>query len=333
MTAHRVLLAVGSTAALLAASSVARAQPSATDVLSSAGFSASDIQSALAGGMVSGTGTTVSDTDLSVTMAFLVKAPPDDLSRRIFAGALVDTDPQVREHGAFQDPPTLADLAALQLSSATAQTLLAAQAGEKVNLSGSEIAAFNALQSAADPTQAARAQLQQMLLARHQAYRTGGLGGIAPYARGGGTQTDVAGALRKASAAVPFLTTYVPAFQAVLVGYPQTTLAGMREVFSWVDYDIQGTATYALTHTLGAADGAARVLVQRQYYVSTGYNAEQAVAVLLPVQEGTLVAYFNHTFTDQIAGFGGAMKRQIGQRLMADKLKELFEEQRTRLAE
>ena len=35
--------------------------------------------------------------------------------------------------------------------------------------------------------------------------------------------------------------------------------------------------------------GDSAVLVQRQYYVSQGYNAEQAIAAFLPVDLGTLV--------------------------------------------
>ena len=35
------------------------------------------------------------------------------------------------------------------------------------------------------------------------------------------------------------------------------------------------------------------------------------MAGFLPVQEGTVVVYTTHTFTDQVAGFGGSMKRSI----------------------
>ncbi len=99
----------------------------------------------------------------------------------------------------------------------------------------------------------------------------------------------------------------------------------MQQNFYWTSDQIDGKPTYALTHVLSASDGPARAVVQRQYYVSTGYNCEQAVAGFLPVQEGTIVVYSDHTFTDQVAGFGGSMKRNIGRRMMATKLKQLFE--------
>jgi hypothetical protein len=99
----------------------------------------------------------------------------------------------------------------------------------------------------------------------------------------------------------------------------------MQEDLFWVKYAIQGKPTYVLAHVFSASDGPARAVVQRQYYVSTGYNAEEAVAGFLPVQGGTVVVYVAHAFTDQVAGFGGSMKRSIGRRVMADQMKKMFE--------
>ena len=70
--------------------------------------------------------------------------------------------------------------------------------------------------------------------------------------------------------------------------------------------------------------------MQRQFYVSTGYNAEQAIVGFLPVPDGTLVVYTNHTSTDQVAGFASGAKRSIGRKFMASQLESLF--QKTRAA-
>ena len=75
-------------------------------------------------------------------------------------------------------------------------------------------------------------------------------------------------------------------------------------------------------------DGDAWLISQRQFYVSRGYNIEQALAAFLPVKEGTLVVYTNRTSTDQVTGFGSSSKRAIGRRLMASQLKDLFEKVR-----
>jgi len=265
-----------------------------------------------------------------VSIGFLVKTSPAELSEQIMAGKIVGTDPQVKASGTLRGAGSLAELADLHIQGATAQALVSAQPGQALNLSSGEIAAFSALQSAAPP--AVEQQLQKMLLARYQAYKTTGLAGIAPYDRGG-SSTDVGAELRNASQAATVLAKYLPAFVQVLIGYPGATLAGMSDTFRWVSYDIDGTPTFVLTQELAATDGAARVVAQRQFYVSTGYNAEQAVAGFLPVKEGTVVAYTNHTFTDQVAGFGGGLKRDIGRRMMASKLKEMFEKARNQVAQ
>lgn len=306
------------------------AQPSAAEVLSQMGWSADDQQRVLNGDFVTNDAAGASDRDLAVSMAFMVKTSPADLSDQIIAGNIINSDPQVVASGEFDGGGSPADLARLQVGNETLQALLNARPGEALNLSAGEIGAFNALQSAGP--QAALPQLRQMLLQRYQAYRASGLAGIAPYDRAGST-TDVAEELRQAGNALVVLRKYMPAFQQALTDYPRATVPGMRQAFRWVHYSIDGTTTLVLTHELSAADGAARALVQRQYYVSNGYNAEQAVAGFLPVQGGTVVAYTNHTFTDQVAGFGGGVKRNIGRRMMASKLTQIFETARARVGQ
>ncbi|HUM18429.1 MAG TPA: hypothetical protein VL086_22240 [Candidatus Nitrosotalea sp.] len=316
-----VLLVVAGSG-LLAAPRTTQAQPTADQLLTDMGLSSDDKQHVLNGEFVTAEVGAVSDRDLAFSIAFLVKTTPDNLSKKVVAGELVTSDAQVKTFGVISAAGNPADFAKLEISSQAAQTLASAQGGEALNLSTSEIAAFKAVPGGARP--AIQQQLQRMLLARYQAYRASGLGGIAPYDRGG-SSTDVAADLRKAGEAAKGLQKYMPAFHAVLLGYPKATLPGMRETFYWLKYDIQGKETYVLTHILAASDGPSRAIVQRQYYASTGYNAEQAVAGFLPVQGGTVVVYAAHAFTDQVAGFGGSMKRSIGKRVMADQMKKIFD--------
>lgn len=314
---------------VIAHASVVHAQPTAAQVLSDLGLSANDQQRVLNGEFVTNEAPATSERDLALSIAFFVNASPADLSAQVLAGSVLSTDPQVVASGEFKGAGSLSDLASLEVDNATLQRFADSRPGAALNLSAAEIASFNALRSASD--EAVLTQLRQMLYARFQAYKTSGLPGIAPYDRGGST-TDVAGELRKASEALTILRKYMPAFQQALMDFPRTAIPGMGQTLHWVDYNIDGTATLVLVHELAAADGAARAVVQRQYYVSNGYNAEQAVAGFLPAQGGTVVAYTNHTFTDQVAGFGGAVKRGIGRRVMANKLTQIFETARKRVA-
>jgi hypothetical protein len=335
MQRRRIFASLGgaSAAGLLCLATIAQAQPSADQILADSGLAAGDKQRVLDGEFVTVDIPAVSarDVPISIGMAFAVKTSPDALSKQIVAGELIRADPEVRAHGQLSSPGSLADLAGLQITSDAAQALSSAQAGKTLNLGAGDIAAFGALRGGTQ--QAVQQQLRRMLLARYQAYRAGGLAGIVPYDRGGGSTTDVAEDLRKASQAARVLRKYLPAFHAVLLGFPQATIPEMRQSFYWVNAIMDGKPTYVLTHILAASDGAARAVVARQYYVSASYNAAQVVAGFLPVQDGTVVALAGHTFTEQVAGFGGSLKRRFGQSIMADKLKRLFEAGRRRIGQ
>jgi len=320
---------VASVAGLLCLASAASAQPSADQVLTDLGYSASDKQRVLGGEYVSGKLQAVSERNLTFAVAFLVKTSPDAIVKEIMAGNLITADPQVKQYGKLGAEGNLSDLAELQITADEANALSRAEPGEKVNLSASEMAAFKAVPGA--PVQAIRQQLQRTLLARYQAYRESGLNGIAPYDRGDGRPADVASDLRKATQAAKGLQEHMPGFHAVLLGYPGATLSGMEQQFFWTKSIIRGKPTYVLTHILVASDGAARAVARREYYVSAGYDAEQSLAGFLPVEGGTIVVYMSHVFTEQVAGTGGSLKRSIGSRVMADQMKEIFDAGRKKI--
>jgi hypothetical protein len=282
----------------------------------------------LAGEFVTADVPSVSDRDLSFAIVFLVKTSPAALGKRVMSGDLVTADAQVRSWGEIKGAGSLADFAKLQITSEEARALSAAKAGEALNLSTGEIAALAGARGAPD---AVLDQLRKMLLARYQAYRASGLAGIAPYDRGGRT-TDHAADLRKASEATAELKKYLPAFQAALLGYPKATVPRMQESFFWVKSIIDNKPTYILTHLMAAPDGTAYALVRRQYYVSASYNGEQSVAGFLPSTGETVVVLASHAFTDQVAGFGGSMKRSLGSSIMAKKMREIFDAGRKKVS-
>jgi hypothetical protein len=319
--------------AMIAGAHEAWAEPTADEVLAATDFSSADKQRIMAGEMVSGDLRAVSERDLSLSLAFIVKTSPDDLAKEVLSGALSKSDDQLTARGNLSQPGIAADFAGVKLvpgGSAVAKAYISASGGDKLNLSTEEIAAFNALKSQSDPTNAVEQQLRTMLLARYQAYRSSGLAGIKPYDRGG-KSSDPAADLRKASEA-PVLKKFFPAVQKVLAGYPQATVPGLKENFFWVNNKIDDLPTYAVTHIVLAPEGTSRIVIQRQFYVGRSYNAEQAIAGFFPVQQGTLVVYANHTFTDQVSGFGSSTKQSIGRRVMGSTLKKLFEKSRAAAA-
>jgi len=307
---------------LLCLATAAPAEPTADEVLTDAGLSAGDKQNVTSGNFVNVSVGGVSERDLSFAVAFLVKTPPETLAKQIVAGEWITADAQVKTLGELSGTGSTADLANLILTSDEAKALANVKAGDALNLSASEIAAFKATGGAAPAVQD---QLQRMLLARYQAYRASGIAGIAPYDRGGGRASDLAADLLKASQANRGLQKYLPALQKVLLDYPKATLPGMQEKFFWLKSLIQGEMTYILAHVLVVSHGEARVVVRREYYVSTGYNGAQTVEDFLPVQGGTVAVSNVHAFTDQVTGFGGTIKRGVGSQVMAGRMKDMYE--------
>jgi len=303
---------------------LAHGQPTADQVLTGMGLSPADKARVLQGEFVTADLAAVSERDLAFAIAFLVdKATPGAISARLLAGDLIPADAQIQAHGEIRGAGTMEDLAGLHITAEEAGALSRAKPGDALNLSAPEIASLRA--AAGGSPDAVRDALGKLLLARHQAYRSAGLAGIAPYDRGGGRVSQVAPDLRKATESAKGLAAYLPAFQKVLLDYPNATAPGLQETFFWVKALIHGQPTYVLTHVLIAPEGAARAFARRQYYVSTGYNAEQSVAGFLPVQSGTVVVLASHAFTDQVTGFGGSMKRSLGSSIMARKMKEIFD--------
>lgn len=309
--------------ALVAVAAPASAQvPDAATLLSSVGFSRDEIQQVMNGKIVRGNMKPASERQLVAGMAFLVEDTPKKLVAKLRSGLAVKVDPQTLQSAEFEGAGSLADLATLTLEPGAderAKAYVNASPGGDLNLSAQEIAAFEALQ----PTPAAvRPAVAAQLLARMQAYQTKGLDGIAPYARSSGRRSpaDEIRTMTKASAA---LQRYVPATYKMLLAYPNSKPAGTEEVFRWSQINAHDVPTYTLTHALIVPDGDAYVVVQRMYYVSTGFNAVQAIAALLPVQGGTVMIYGNRTSTDQVAGWGGSVKRSIGSRLLESQIEDL----------
>ena len=313
--------------ALLSATTTARAElPAADALLADVGFSAAEIADIKAGKIVNKSLAGAHERDLASAFAFYVKVPPAELVKSLKAGLIGKIDPNEIARGTLSPAGAIADFAALTLkpdAEDRAKRYASAKGGSDLNLSADEIAAFNKLgSSAAVPD--VEAQVRDALLARYQAYRAKGLDGIASYDRGGGASRSVADDLRKSLDAVKNLKKYAPAAYTAMRDYPSAQPAGTEDGFRWVHLKAHDVPTVVLVQGLFVPDGDGFLVLQRQFYVSEGFNCEQAVAGFLPAQGGTVVVYSNHTSTDQVAGFGGGAKRSIGSKLMASQLEGIF---------
>jgi len=304
--------------------------PNAATLLADLGYTPDQIAKVQAGEFVRGTIQPSGPRELVAAFAFQVPTSPADLVAEAKEGLLDKVDPGNIAFGFVQGAGSPADFAKLAFgpdATGRAAAYVKAQPGGPLNLSAAEIASFQKLGADASPTEVEQTVVSA-LLARVQAYRAKGLAGIAPYARDGGKTRSPADELRSASQASQGLQKYAPHAYSMLLGYPNAKPPSTEESFRWTHFTAQNVPTIALTHSFFIPDGAAWIVGQRQFYVSAGYNCEQAIAAFLPTQSGTVVVYANRTSTDQIEGFGGAAKRSIGSRVLASQLESLFEKAR-----
>ena len=269
------------------------------------------------------------DRDLNVGIAFVVNEPsPAVVARTVRQEKRVlQADPNVIAYGDLQGEATAAQLEDLRLTRSQLDAFARAAPGGDLNLSSEEIAALRAVRGNPEAIQDA---VRALLRARYRAYRSKGLAGIAPYARAGSATSagDDLAAVNRGARATRLLPSEI---WDLLDHYPMDLPPGFAENLYWMQLRAHGTDTVALEHVFQVAIDDAAVLVQRQFYVSTGYNAEQAIVVFLPVQGRTFVIYTNHTSTDQVTGLGSAAKRSIGRSYMGRQLKDIFETTRTGL--
>ena len=95
---------------------------------------------------------------------------------------------------------------------------------------------------------------------------------------------------------------------------------------------VQGRATPILIHHLVDVTAGIAVYVERHVYVGHTYNASQIFSGAVPYEDGALVFSSNRVSTDQVAGFGGDMKRLIGRRQLRGEIVKRFDRIRAALA-
>jgi hypothetical protein len=333
----RTTLASGALHALLIAPFVALGQqavaqlPDAAAFLAEEGFSQDQIAQVQAGEFVTASIQPSNEREIVAAFAFLVpNVSPTDLVNQLGTGFVDKMDANTIAFEMISGAPTPASFAKLELQpgeQARVQAYLNAEPGSDLNLSSEEIAAFDQLGSGAS-TAAVEQTLRTLLLARLQAYQAKGLAGAAPYARGDGKTRSPGEELRSATQASKRLQKLAPNAHQLFLNYPASKPAGLREAYRWEHYQAHGAPTIALMHSMYVPEGDAWAIVQRQFYVSNGYNAEQAVVGFFPTQKGTLVFYTNRTSTDQVEGFGGGAKRAIGSKLLQSELEALYKKVR-----
>lgn len=310
--------------------------PSADTLLERVGYSPAEIANIKAGEIVRRETEGAGNRDLNLGYAFFVKATPAALNKELTEGVLQAVDPNSLATGVLTGASSVGAFSKLTLTPGTDSRVtqyVSAKPGADLNLSSDELARFNGLGQAATK-EVVEKQLRAALLERYQAYRAKGLDGIADYERADGARRSPRDELTQVMNGIQ-LQDFAPKAWASMMHYPAEKVPGTRENYRWEQFKVDGVPTIALTHGLSVPNGGAFLVLQRQFYVSEGFNCEQAIVALLPVDGGTMVIFSNHTSTDKVEGFPSGIKRSIGRGIVAKQLEGLFSklQRRTRVAQ
>jgi hypothetical protein len=313
--------------------------PTADEVLQELHLSDSDRADIRRGKIVKWTATEGSERELAVGMVLLTKTKTTSLVELFREASAYKEEKSVTAHGEIAGDGTLADFAGVKLEpngEKEARLYLEAKPGDELNLDAKEIAAFRALKSAggkdAVPVKEVEALVRQTLLSRYQAYRAKGLAGIAPYERAGGRRLIASDELSLAIKQMKLLAKYVPSVHAALLDYPAAKdgQKALEEHFYWLNLDLFGRPTYALSHRMLFQIGEAYFASDRHYYTSHDYNSLQQGVTALPTKDGTLVITLVRVSTDQVAGFASSTKHSVSRALMGPYFIGLYETLRTK---
>lgn len=215
---------------------------------------------------------------------------------------------------------------------AEARLVAEAKAGPKLNLSQPEIFHLTALDPR-DPSliEKASTAYREVLTRRFLAFRENGLDRIEPYDRGRGKSVSPSDELQAAISSMRFLREHFPDFVTALRHSRGGHGAVDEHRDFWIKKRIDGRPLFVLSHQVIVDRPGYAIAGDIQFFVGHSYNAMLTVIGASACGENTLVVAVNHTFTDQVTGFGSSLKKQVGRKRVAEEMARHFEVLRTSL--
>jgi len=288
-------------------------QISAVEVAERLGLSAVAIERVRNGEVVAESLEPSSDKDLSLAIVMRLDAPFSSVSEFIDADRLTEIQIMTISHSAI-DPANIS-LAEMTLPPDTLAKL-ADQPDRTFFMSDAEAEQVTAAATEGDPSKVLDAY-REVLAERARVYWEKGLAGIAPYA-GKGRSPEID--LRHANEATRLLVKS-PEFLSELDVAPSKSPGLATHTLSWAVEKGRSEAAPVLIHRILYRAEDREIILGRRFYTGMDYDALQIVIGILPIRaDRSALFYMNHTYTSQVAGFGGSVKRSIGRRLLEKEL-------------
>jgi hypothetical protein len=333
-----ILLALFPMAMPILCARAADSKPSIEEAIANLPFQDADLEKLLAGEIVSYDLEAGTDKELAIVVALLIRAPIDQLTDFVRKGQILRAGKNVIDvHLLGDNPPSEELFSGVGFTadeSKEVAELLRVVPGSKFNLSSEEIERFNSVArkagssgSADDPAvmKAINDTYRVILMERYKAFRQGGLIAIASYDRGK-KGVDAGAELRDKIQRATYLKEIMPEFHRALLNYPNDGKDDIHNLYAVIKQVADDRPTYVLSRRMYRLEpGEYAINAYQEFYVGHSYNSMQITSGAIQIEQGTLIFYGNRTSTDQVAGFGGGMKRSIGRGMLRSAVIEHFE--------
>jgi hypothetical protein len=298
-------------------------------VLNGPYFDADDIEAVRKGGFGIAKIHEVSDREIAVVIACLVKGSSEDALAPFLGDTLPFDETHLQGQGRINTASPGASFSAISLGNNDrdeVQHYLDVEPGYGLNLSGDEMAALQALRGAAEPARV-EALLEEILHARYQAYRKNGLAGAKPYAREKGAAVSPGQELRKTEENMQGLHELYPDFHNAWLSYPRKLPEDIvGDDYFWVKLNIEERPAFILSHRLASRNADMHLVGIRDYYVSHFFDVSQRVAVVTRLDSGDdILIYVERAWVDYWSGLA-SLRKKVGRKVMQTQMEHLLED-------
>ncbi len=259
--------------------------------------------------------------------------PLADLAENARNGVNIESDPGTEAFGVLSPEGYREELAAVVFPESARREinrLLRVRADGTFNLSKPEVDALRAALKDVKPGDAGAAAAvskayQDVLAGRVEAYLAKGLSGIADYDHGGDRLKPADQLQMIEQRSEEFFEQYYPEFGRAVAEYPKGQPDSISNRLYWIRRDVEGRPALVLAHQMVQEGEDFVLLSQRQFFVGHTYQSLQAYALLLPLENGSALFFFNSAFTDKVAGLFSGVAQSVGQGRLRRDLQKYIE--------
>jgi hypothetical protein len=307
--------------------------PSFDEVVSLLALDPSVKQRALAGEIVMINPDNSMKKELSTAVVVVIKQPYDEFIDAVKGDRLFQFNKYILDFAQIEGQPDVSksqELGYIVSEADEVHALMAAEPGEKFNLSAEELIRFQQLQAEtagledAALIETVNTVLRTFLAERLRRYQEMGLGGIAAYQRSREDTSSPAEELNAATRAMKNMKRFAPKFLKMLENFPDARVEEIEHRFYVFKLNIAGRPGFVLSHRIYFFGTEFALLVERHIYAPHFYNSLQMVAGVIPHEDSSMVFYGNRTYTDQVTGIGSDMKQSMGGKQLAEEIKVLL---------